>query len=147
MNEINMEHRKIVRCATTEEFLDTYYKPDRFRGRGEEYAQCLIDSHEKDFQKYGYDLISKHDSVMGISVWRYPEGMQPNLFWFPWCTSAYKADFVREKVKELEESGEYFGVRSNGGYIYVQLAKSPNSIGALDKKEWEEAFGTNNIPA
>jgi len=73
MKHNQQQTRNVVNCDTTEEFLDRYYKPDRFRGRGEEYAQVLIDSHEQDFIKDGYDLISYHDSVLGVTVWRYPK--------------------------------------------------------------------------
>jgi len=49
-------------------FLDKYYKPDRYTGRGEEYARILLTSHETDFLTTGYDLISHHDSVTGNAV-------------------------------------------------------------------------------
>lgn len=48
-----------------EEFLDRYYKPTRYRGRGKEYAQALLASHTTDYQTDGYDVISKFDSVTG----------------------------------------------------------------------------------
>lgn len=59
-------------CAVTAEsvanFLDHYYKPDRYRGRGPEYAATLLASHEADFARDGFDLISHHDSVTGKTV-------------------------------------------------------------------------------
>ena len=59
-----------VRAASVEDFLNRYYKPDRFHGRGADYAAALIASHIKDYQDYGYDFISHHDSVTGeIVAW------------------------------------------------------------------------------
>lgn len=59
----------IVRdVKTVKEFLARYYKPDRYTGRGKEYAAHLLLSHEEDFEKDGYDCISKHDSVTGRFV-------------------------------------------------------------------------------
>lgn len=55
-------------AASVADFLDRYYKPDRYRGRGEEYAAGLLASHQQDFAKHGYDLISRHDSVTGQAV-------------------------------------------------------------------------------
>lgn len=60
-------------CKTVEEFLDKYYKHDRFWGRGEEYAGCLISSHQHDVLDYGYDLISRHDCVLGRAAYFVPK--------------------------------------------------------------------------
>jgi hypothetical protein len=57
-----------VEAASVEDFLDHYYKPERFRGRGEEYAAALIASHTADFERDGYDVISHHDSVTRETV-------------------------------------------------------------------------------
>lgn len=57
-----------VEAASVADFLDRYYRPDRYRGRGEEYAAGLLASHQQDFAKHGYDLISRHDSVTGQAV-------------------------------------------------------------------------------
>ena len=57
-----------VPAKSIEDFLNRYYKPERFRGRGEEYAACLIASHQRDFDREGYDIISHHDSVTGQVV-------------------------------------------------------------------------------
>lgn len=67
--------------------------------------------------------------------------MEPDLFWFPWCTSVYIESFVKEKVAELKASGRYWDVCSDGGRIYVQVARNPFGIGYLTKKEWEEGVG------
>lgn len=50
------------------DFLERYYKRARYHGRGEEYAAALLESHQRDFDEYGYDLISQHDSVTGEVV-------------------------------------------------------------------------------
>ena len=47
------------------EFLAKYYRTDRYHGWGEDYAKVLLESHQKDFVDYGYDLISHHDSNNG----------------------------------------------------------------------------------
>lgn len=64
-----------------------------------------------------------------------PDGNELELLWFPWCTSAYKDDYVQEKVPELEASGEYWGVAGHGGYIKVKLARNPYGVGVLDVPE------------
>lgn len=53
---------------TVAEFLTRYYKPNRYTDREEEYAACLLASHEVDFWKHGVDWISPHDSVTGRIV-------------------------------------------------------------------------------
>ena len=45
-------------------------------------------------------------------------------FWYPWCTSAYIPSFVRSKIKELRNSGEYFDVKHIGPYIYVKRGRT-----------------------
>ena len=59
---------RAVQANSIEDFLDRYYKPQRFRERGEKYAAVLIASHQADFDHYGYDFISHHDSVTGRVV-------------------------------------------------------------------------------
>ena len=59
-----------VQANGVEDFLNRYYKPDRFRSRGADYAVALIASHAKHYHDYGYDFISHHDSVTGeIVAW------------------------------------------------------------------------------
>lgn len=57
-----------VTAESVEDFLERYYKPDRYHGRGEEYAAVLLASHQADFEQHGYDIISHHDSVTGQVV-------------------------------------------------------------------------------
>ena len=54
---------------TIEEFLYKYYRPDRYFGRGENYAKALLKSHKDDFEKYGHDIISRHESLTGYAIW------------------------------------------------------------------------------
>jgi len=55
------------------EFLDKYYKPSRFRLRGEEYANAVIKSAEEEIKNYGCTLASRHESNLGVAVWYYPD--------------------------------------------------------------------------
>ena len=59
--------------TTVSEFLSRYYKPDRYTGRGKEYAAVLLESHEHDFKMHGVDWISHHDSITGRGVSFYGE--------------------------------------------------------------------------
>lgn len=57
--------------TTVKEFLEKYYKHDRFTGRNKEipnYSDRLIRSYEEEFKKYGYCFISHHDSKTGEIV-------------------------------------------------------------------------------
>lgn len=56
---------EINNCKSVEEILDRYYKPDRYKGRGEEYASVLLDSYKKEMAEKGQVSISKHDNVTG----------------------------------------------------------------------------------
>lgn len=67
-----------VRCQTTKEFLGTYYRPERYTGRGEAYAASLLASRDADYNEKGYDLISRHDSVRGVVVWRIGDAPLPD---------------------------------------------------------------------
>ena len=57
-----------VEAESVADFLEKYYKKARYHGHGVEYAAGLLASHEKDFELYGYDIISHHDSVTGEVV-------------------------------------------------------------------------------
>lgn len=60
--------RQITDVKTVKELLDKYYRPDRYTGRGEEYAAVLVASHTKDYENDGYTIISHHDCVLGVPV-------------------------------------------------------------------------------
>jgi hypothetical protein len=57
-----------VQAASVADFLDRYYKHDRYRGRGADYAAAVLASHQRDFERDGYDIISRHESVTGEVV-------------------------------------------------------------------------------
>ena len=57
-----------VKAKSVEDFLDKYYKPDRYTKRGIQYALSLLESYKESFIKNGYCLISHHDSVTGEIV-------------------------------------------------------------------------------
>ena len=71
MNLLNLKEnfkKYKVPAKSIEDFLNRYYKHDRFRGQGDKYARELIKSHQSDFEEDGYDIISHHDSVTGRIV-------------------------------------------------------------------------------
>lgn len=47
--------------------------PDRYHGRGTEYAAALLESYTEDVERDGWVIISHHDSVTGRIVY-YEEG-------------------------------------------------------------------------
>jgi hypothetical protein len=57
-----------VEAASVVDFLDRYYKPARFRGRGDDYAAGLIRSYQAELDESGFCFISHHDSVTGRIV-------------------------------------------------------------------------------
>lgn len=60
-----------VQAESVTDFLARYYKPERYTGRGAEYAAVMLASHEMDYKSDGYTIISKFDSVTGdvVSYW------------------------------------------------------------------------------
>ena len=50
-----------------------------------------------------------------------------SLFWFPWCTSHYTDEYCDEKMQEVEDSGDYWGVRSVSGQIQIRVAQNPDA--------------------
>ena len=54
-----------VEADSVEDFLKKYYKPERYTGRGKEYAQYLLQKYNKELEEQGYCFISPHDCVMG----------------------------------------------------------------------------------
>lgn len=65
-------------CKTHEEFMDKYYKHNKYKGRGEEYAKSLLESHQKSLLEDGVDYISKHESITGRIVSFYPRMITTN---------------------------------------------------------------------
>ena len=58
----------VVPANNVRDFLLRYGKPDRYMGRGEDYFEYCVASHEEDVEKYGYTLLSRHDNVTGDVV-------------------------------------------------------------------------------
>ena len=59
------EDCKVTDVNSVTEFLDRYYRKDRYTGRGEEYAAVVLASHKKMFELWGMDWIARHESVTG----------------------------------------------------------------------------------
>lgn len=57
-----------AKAKSVSDFLDRYYRRERYTGRGAEYASGLLASYEKDFSEEGICWISHHDSVTGDVV-------------------------------------------------------------------------------
>jgi hypothetical protein len=57
-----------VLADSVTDFLDKYYRPDRYRGRGAEYAAALLASYEREMAADGWTFISHHDNVTGEIV-------------------------------------------------------------------------------
>ena len=69
--ELFRKHR--VEADSLDDFLDSFYKHDRYKGRdgkiwGDDYSQCIKASCESDLGQHGYCLISRHDSRTGEVV-------------------------------------------------------------------------------
>ena len=61
-------HKYVVYADSVRDFLLRYGKPDRYMGRGEDYFEYCVASHEKDVERFGYDFLSHHDSITGECV-------------------------------------------------------------------------------
>ena len=57
-----------VPAASVEDFRRRYTKPDRLTARGPAYAAAVIQAAQEDFTRFGYTLISRHDSITGEIV-------------------------------------------------------------------------------
>lgn len=62
-----------VSAASVEEFRQRYTKPDRYARRGPEYVAVILQSAHEALEKYGYTIISRHDSITGEVVAYYAE--------------------------------------------------------------------------
>ena len=67
-----------VQATSVEDFLDKYYKHDRYKGRngliwGNDYSNPILKTAINDFLEYGWCIISKHDSNTGRVVSFYGE--------------------------------------------------------------------------
>lgn len=73
------EGRYCKKFAAMADLIKQYYKTERLTGRdgpvwGEDYSQMVITSRLEDIRKYGYTLISCHESVTGKAVKIYSGG-------------------------------------------------------------------------
>ena len=59
-------------------YLDRYYKPNRYRGRGEETEKALLASYTEEFEKNGWCVTSYHDNVVGVWIELRAEGVYAN---------------------------------------------------------------------
>ena len=50
---------------TVEQFLDRYYKEDRYKGRGKDYEKQLLQSYRNELKEQGYCCISHHNNTTG----------------------------------------------------------------------------------
>lgn len=64
----------LVEAKNLDDFLDTYYKHDRYKGRGADYAAAIRQSAQGYIDKHGYTMISHHDNVTGDMVYWAPPG-------------------------------------------------------------------------
>lgn len=61
-----------VPSSSVEDFRQRYTKPDRYSQRGPEYVAAVLQSAREDLEKYGFSIISSHDSITGEVVAYYP---------------------------------------------------------------------------
>ena len=54
--------------SSVEEFLQRYYKKDRYEGRGPEYAQLILANCKKEIEEMGMTYISRFESITGEVV-------------------------------------------------------------------------------
>lgn len=57
-----------VQANSIEDFILKYGKPSRYQERGNDYMNTCIQSHKDDLLKYGYDIITHHNSKTGETV-------------------------------------------------------------------------------
>ena len=69
---------KIGEAITVAEYLDRYYKPNRYKGRGEEYEKVLLKSYTKEFEENGWCGTSRHDNVVGVWIELRSDGVYVN---------------------------------------------------------------------
>jgi hypothetical protein len=59
------------------QFMRDYYKPERYTGRGRDYAAYLLAAHHARVMEDGFTFISSHDSQTGETVAYYPAEQDP----------------------------------------------------------------------
>ena len=56
-----------VPASSVEDFRRRYTKPDRFAQRGPEYQAAVLQAARDDLARFGYTIISRHDSRSPLS--------------------------------------------------------------------------------
>jgi len=59
---------RTVQAISVQDYLNRYYKKDRYTGRGAEYAAALLKSYEFEYEKNGYVCTSRFDNVTGECI-------------------------------------------------------------------------------
>lgn len=57
-----------VQAESVEDFRQRYTKPERYQKRGTDYVPAVVQSAYEDMERYGFTIISHHDSVTGDVV-------------------------------------------------------------------------------
>lgn len=76
MSEEYLNHlREIaVEADSIADFLERYYRKRRYRRHGDEDGAKLRTAYQKEFEKFGYVLTSRHDNITGEMIaWLGPE--------------------------------------------------------------------------
>lgn len=60
---------KQVHAESVGDYLNRYYKPDRYRGRGEKYEKELLKSYKEELKEKGYVITSHYDNVLGVFIY------------------------------------------------------------------------------
>jgi len=55
----------VTDCLNVHEFAHKYRKPQKFTGRGADYVDAIMESHNNDIAYRGYTTIAHHDNIMG----------------------------------------------------------------------------------
>jgi len=63
------DHCVKVEATSVEDYLDQHYKADRFRDRGEKYAQALINNYQEELDLNGWIHTSHYDSKCGDGIY------------------------------------------------------------------------------
>jgi len=77
------------------------------------------------------------------------------LFWFPWCTDAYRKDFIDRKYAELRASGRYWDVQKRYAgkervdgkewtfyKLFVKVGRFERGL-LVDRHEWARRQGVD----
>lgn len=62
-----------VPAESVEDYLNRYYKNERYKGRGKEYADMLLKGYKEGLEEDGCVRTSKHESVTGEYICWWPK--------------------------------------------------------------------------